>query len=326
MFLSMTGFGAARESLLVEKNKKVNFSVEVKSLNSRFFEAVCKLPGPLNSIEIKVVELLKKKLVRGRIYLTVRAAEESYVFHTVKINTAMIKDYIAASKEIKNDFKLKGDLDVSEVLNLPNVFIAEEKDISGTVEKDVLKLVEKATNQLIKSRAAEGENLKKDLETFFEVSSKKMVEIKKLFMKLMKAKKDAIKSILSSDKRNEESEKLKLDELYSLVNKIDINEEITRFDSHLKVVKNVFKDKTLTKGKRLDFILQELVRELNTINAKSGSFDISSLAVDIKVELEKAREQVQNIIKKKKAGSFMNRLFLFKNLLIKDIYFFHKRI
>ena len=296
MFLSMTGFGASRESLFVDKNKKVNFSVEVKSLNSRFFEVVCKLPGPLSSIEIKVIDLLKKKLVRGRIYLTVRAAEESYVFHTLKTNTAMIKDYVAASKRIKKDFKLKGELEVSEVLNLPDVFISEEKDISGTVEKDVLELIEKAANQLIKSRSAEGANLKKDLETFFVISSQKMVEIKKLFVKLMKSKKDAIKKILSSDRRNEESEKLKLDELYSVVNKIDINEEITRFDSHLKIIKTVLKDKTLTKGKRLDFILQELVRELNTINAKSGSFDISSLAVDIKVELEKAREQVQNIV------------------------------
>ncbi len=292
----MTGFGASRESLFVSKNKKVNFSVEVKSLNSRFFEVVCKLPGPLSSIEIKVIDLLKKKLVRGRIYLTLRAAEESYVFHTLKTNTAMIKDYVAASKKIKKDFKLKGELEVSEVLNLPDVFISEEKDISGAVEKDVLKLIEKAADQLIKSRAAEGANLKKDLETFFVISSQKMVEIKKLFVKLMKSKKDAIKKILSSDGRNEESEKLKLDELYSVVNKIDINEEITRFDSHLKIIKTVLKDKALTKGKRLDFILQELVRELNTINAKSGSFDISSLAVDIKVELEKAREQVQNIV------------------------------
>lgn len=296
VFLSMTGFGAARGSLAVDKKKKVSFTVEIKTLNSRFFEAVCKLPGPLSYIEIKVIDLLKKKLVRGRIYLTIRSSEESYVFNTVKPNIHLIKDYMSASNKIKKECKLKGELSIKEVLELPDVFVSEEKDISGTTEKDIFKLIDKATNHLIKSRAAEGQNLKVDLETFFVISSKKMTKIRALFTKLMNEKKDAIKKTLSLTKNGDEFAKMKLDELYSIVNKIDINEEITRFDSHLKVIKTVLSDKSITKGKRLDFILQELVRELNTINAKSGSFNISSLAVDIKVELEKAREQVQNIV------------------------------
>ncbi|MFH1643693.1 MAG: YicC/YloC family endoribonuclease [bacterium] len=296
MFLSMTGFGNARETLLIDKKKKIGFSVEVKSLNSRFFEAVCKLPGPLSSLEIKIIELLKGKLVRGRIYLTLRASEDSYLFQTVKPNLSLVGDYLSAARKIKKEFSLESDLCIAELLKLPDVFISEEKDISGAVEKDILALIEKAADLLTKSRAVEGNNLKKDLEMFFDVCFEKMIKIKQLFIQLMKSKKDAIKKLLSQQNNGDESSKLKLDELYSVVNKIDINEEITRFDSHLKVIKTVLKDKSSSKGKRLDFILQELVRELNTINAKSGSFDISSLAVDIKVELEKAREQVQNIV------------------------------
>jgi len=292
----MTGFGLARESILVSKGTKVAFAVEIKSLNSRFFEVACKLPSALNSLEIKITDLLKKKLIRGRIYLTLRASEDSSLFQTVMPNLSLIKDLLIASNTIKKEFKLKGDLSVSELLNLPNIFISEEKVIGGKTEQEILKLIEKATDLLLKTRADEGNNLKKDLEKFFSISAKKMSKIKKLFIKMMSEKKEAIKKVLLLSQEGDEGAKLKLDELYSTVSKIDVSEEITRFDSHLKSIKSVLKDKIMTKGKRLDFVLQELVRELNTINAKSSSYDISALAVDIKVELEKAREQVQNIV------------------------------
>jgi len=292
----MTGFGSARESIFIGKGGKVIFAVEIKSLNSRFFEVACKLPAALNSLEIKVTDFLKKKLIRGRIYLTVRTSEDSSIFQTVAPNLSLIKDYVLASNKIKNEFNLKGDLSVAELLNLPNIFISEEKVISSKTELQILKLIEKSTDLLIKTRAEEGNNLKKDLEKFFSISAKKMSKIKKLFIKMMAEKKEAIKKVLLMTQQGDEGAKLKLDELYSTVSKIDVSEEITRFDSHLKSIKSLLKDKSVTKGKRLDFILQELVRELNTINAKSSSYDISALAVDIKVELEKAREQVQNIV------------------------------
>lgn len=292
----MTGFGSAREPISIGKGGKVIFVVEIKSLNSRFFEVACKLPSSLNSLEIRITDFLKKKLIRGRIYLTVRASEDSSLFQTVAPNLSLINDYLLASNKIKKEFKLKGDFSISELLNLPNIFISEEKIISSKIEQQILKLIEKSTDLLLKTRVEEGNNLKKDIENFFSISAKKMNKIKKLFTKMMTEKKEAIKKVLLLTQQGDEGAKLKLDELYSTVSKIDVSEEITRFDSHLKSIKSALKDKGAIKGKRLDFILQELVRELNTINAKSSSYDISALAVDIKVELEKAREQVQNIV------------------------------
>ena len=123
-----------------------------------------------------------------------------------------------------------------------------------------------------------------------------MEGIHKLSEKLMTSLKQQVDQHLVLVEKSDELAKLKLQDLYAMVNKADIHEEITRFKSHLASVDTLLKSKEIDKGKRLDFILQELLRETNTVMSKCSDFDISSLGVDIKVELEKAREQVQNIV------------------------------
>ncbi len=296
----MTGFGTVVGTISLGQGKggsEVSLSIEIKSLNSRFFEAVYKLPSVLSFLEVRINELLKKELIRGRVYLTVRITEESSSFETIVPNMNIISDYIFAASDIKKQFRLKGELTIAELLQLPEVFISRKKSISTKAELEILNLIKKALASLIEARKEEGKNLEQYLKKIFATCSKKMTKIKTLFNKEMKKKKDDIKKIrLVIQKEEDETARMKLDELYSTLNKIDVNEEISRIESHLKIIKALWKDKKIEKGKRLDFILQELVREINTINAKSSSFDINNLAVDVKVELEKAREQVQNIV------------------------------
>ena len=207
-----------------------------------------------------------------------------------------MEEYLSAIEKIKNRFKIKGDLVISDILKLPNVLISEKSEISQKTEEELLQIIKNITDHLIESRTSEGENLKKDLDKRFSICSQKMDQIKILFNKLMKKQKESIKKTVILSKNGDEEAKLKLDELYSTLNKIDIHEEIIRFKSHLESIKKVMKDDFVEKGKRMDFILQELVRESNTVLAKCSSFDISSISVDVKVELEKAREQTQNLV------------------------------
>ncbi len=296
MFLSMTGYGSKTVVLSVLKNEKISFSIEIKSINSRFFESTCKLPSFLNSLELEIIKDLKQKLVRGRVYLTLRTVDGNDSLEKINPSFKVIEEYLNAAKSIKNKFKISGELSISDVLKFPNVFISEKAEVNAKVKKEILKVIQDVSDQVLKSRTIEGKVLQKDLEKRFDLCAASMKEVKSLFKKLIEKQKKLIQDALARKEAGEDVESLKLDDLYSTLNKIDIHEEVTRFNSHLEGVKKVIKDKNLEKGKRVDFILQELVRESNTILAKCSSYDISSIAVDIKVELEKAREQSQNIV------------------------------
>ena len=297
MFLSMTGFGSKTVVLPISKEQEASLSVEIKTINSRFFEAVNKLPSFLSPFEIKIIQLLKEKLVRGRVYLTVRVVEEFGSLDKVTPSLKLLDEYVKAIKIIKKKFKISGDWTVSDVLRLPNVFISQKEEVSSKVADSVLKVIVQVADQVCRSRQLEGKILQKDLEKRFLNCSEKIEQIRQLFKKFIKKQKDEIKTVLALQQKKEDTQLMhRLDDLYSVLDKIDVHEEITRFNSHLENIIRVIKDKTTEKGKRIDFILQELVRESNTILAKCSNFEISSIAVDIKVELEKAREQSQNIV------------------------------
>lgn len=292
----MTGFGSKTIVLPLEKDQKISLLIEVKSINSRFFEAACKLPNILSHMEVKIVGMLKEKLIRGRIYLTVRLLEEEDILEKVAPSFRLVEEYLKAVEMIRKKFRISGELSAADVIRLPGVFISEKSQLNPELETTIFQNIEKVSDQLLKSRETEGKSLQADLDKSFSICSGKIVKVKTLFKHFMQEQKNAIQKVSASYQKGDEQVKLKLDELYSTLNKIDIHEEIVRFESHLKSIKKVIKDSDVEKGKRLDFILQELMRESNTILAKCSNYNISAAAVDIKVELEKAREQAQNVV------------------------------
>lgn len=296
MLLSMTGYGSDEVDISFDKDKKISLALELKSINSRFFEFNSRLPSMLGFLEGEVAFLFKKKLIRGRIYLTVSSVGSGGEVEIPTPSFTMAKAYICAAKAIQKKFGLAGKLALSDILSLPNLFTLEKLTIDTASKKQFLKSIEKVADKLIESRMAEGANLKKDLIKRFDFCRKAINKIDLFYEKLMKDQKKLIaKTSLSMQEGCEESKSL-LEEMYSTLNKIDIHEEIVRFKSHLDNIRKVLESKEREKGRRLDFILQELSREINTISAKGSNFEINSLAVDIKVELEKVREQLQNIL------------------------------
>lgn len=296
MLLSMTGFSCGTCEIKTKDGRKLSFAIEMKAINSRFFESTCKLPSFLNHLEIKIINLLQKKLIRGRVYLLVQQADSISPIANIMPSIKIVQGYLDAIKNIKSQCNLPGELTITDLLQLPDIFITEKTILTDDDEPLFLNLLDGMAGKLNTTRIQEGETLKKDIELRFDSCLQKITEIRDSFEKMMSDYKNEINQKLALVESGDETIKTQLDELYTTLNKIDIHEEITRFFSHLESVKLFLKKDQLEKGKRLDFILQELLRETNTIMAKCANFSISSASVDIKVELEKVREQVQNIL------------------------------
>lgn len=296
MSLSMTGFSSHSAILSTKGEEKVSVSVEIKSLNSRFFELNCKLPSSLSFLEIPISNLIKQKLMRGRVFILIKIGGTGEVLEKVVPVVNIVKDYLDATKKLKSKLHIKGDVTISDIISLDNVFSFEREKVGKNFENAVLKIVSTAVDKLIASRKTEGLCLQRDLKTRFDLCSSHIEKIKEIFNLFMKKTKEEIKNLMILSKSGDVEAEQKLVERCELINKIDIHEEIIRFQSHLKNAKKVLISKKIEKGKRLEFTLQELSREINTIAAKCSNFDISSVAVDIKVELEKVREQVQNFV------------------------------
>jgi uncharacterized protein (TIGR00255 family) len=298
MVHSMTGFSAKTLVIFPDKDHQVNLSISIKSLNSRFFETTCKMPFAFSNFETDFVKMLKAKLHRGHIYFTVHASSQHLVSCTIQPAFDIIRGYLEAVQAIKKEFNLNGELTIHELMRLPNTFNVEEKEIDDERSKKMIfDAVEQLINEVIEARKKEGALLKKDLEQRMTNVQLEIHAIEQAYNTLMEQQKALISQELGGlDTLSDEVAEPRRQVLYATLDKIDIHEEIVRFKSHLGNFVMNLASQTIEKGKRLDFILQELAREVNTIAAKCSDSTIGSFAINIKVDLEKAREQVQNIV------------------------------
>lgn len=298
MISSMTGYSCATFFLERFNDEPLALTIELKSINARFFEVVSKMPVMFNHLETRLISILQRRLIRGRVYITIKSGTDADSFDVIQPNLRVVNGYLQATDMIKKQFKLRGSLSLNQLLLLPHVFISEKKALLPEQEQAFFEILDQAVDKLLLARQDEGIVLRHDFDLLFDLCLEKIQFIQIRFDFVMadkKAQAAQLRVLLEEDQANQEV-KLKLDELYSALNKIDVHEEIIRFKSHLKTISACVHDQNLDKGKRLDFILQELLRETNTIMAKCSDYEISSAAVDIKVALEKCREQSQNIV------------------------------
>ncbi len=295
MLTSMTGFSSKTTEIALDSGS-FSLTVEIKALNSRFFELTCRAPSGLAALETDMLGMLKKILRRGRVYVNLSASAYGEAFGEIRPSHKMAQGYLQALRDIAKQEDVPGEVTISDLTGFDDIFISEKAPLTEQAKKAILALVEETGHALMEQRRAEGERLLQDLSSYFDACATGMQEIATHAAELMVEYKKRVDETLPKVQEGDEVAKAKLDDLYAALNKIDVTEEITRFHSHLKSVQEVLKSDTLEKGKRFDFTIQELLRETNTTAAKCSSFAISSKAVDIKVALEKAREQVQNIL------------------------------
>ena len=285
MLHSMTGYG----STTLELNK-LKFDIELKTLNSRYLDNNISLPNFLSSIEIEVGNILKKRLLRGKIELRVKSSSSDG--NSVKFNQDVIKKYI---KDLKNISEFDESNLLKSVINLPNSIDKPEIIITKSNLNNFYKAIDTVINNVISFRLKEGLNTEKDIKiSIKEISnmSDKIIGLSSDHKKFLKdqLEKKSQEYNISIDKSRYEQE------VFYYLEKIDINEELVRLDSHLKYFNDILKDKQIEKGKKLGFICQEIGREINTIGSKANNSKIQSFVVEMKSSLEKLKEQSLNIL------------------------------
>lgn len=285
MLHSMTGYG----STTLEINK-FKFDIELKTLNSRYLDNNISLPNFLSSIEIEVGNILKKRLLRGKIELRVKSGSSDG--NSVKFNQSVIKKYI---KDLKNISEFDESNLLKSVINLPNSIDKPEIIINKSNLNNFYKAIDTVINDVISFRLKEGLNTEKDIKiSIKEISnmSEKIIGLSSDHKKFLKdqLEKKSQEYNISIDKSRYEQE------VFYYLEKIDINEELVRLDSHLKYFNDILKDKQIEKGKKLGFICQEIGREINTIGSKANNSKIQSFVVEMKSSLEKLKEQSLNIL------------------------------
>jgi len=296
MIQSMTGF-ATTTFILIRDNEKSTITMNLKTLNTRFFETTCKFPLALFHLETKIIKNLKKKLRRGHIYFTIYVSNPSIFQRTINPALSTIKEYANAINQIKQELSITEPLSLKDLLHLPNIFNIEEKGVDKESEQLILDTIDNLINEIIVVRTQEGKTIAQDVNERIKLIKQNMVIIEELAKKILEQQKIKVHTILQEIGADEnmlvEAQK---NALYTTLDKIDIHEEIIRFKSHLhNLAQNITTDE-IEKGKRLDFTLQELGREINTITAKCSDAKISTHAINIKVEIEKIREQIQNVV------------------------------
>lgn len=297
----MTGFASKSVELPLPNNETLLLTVQLKSLNSRYFELSCKVPPLFHNLEVDLYRSLKKTLQRGHVFLHIKIHNPLVLTDTVTPSLSIIKNYMQAIETIKTEANITTPTNLADLLRLPNVLHSNELGIEKDSEKVLLSHIADIAQELIVSQKKEGADLKNDMTAQFDSIKGQIEVITKTVAEVIEAKKAIISEVMDKITETEDVNDLsvleiKKNTLLHEVEKADINEELVRFTSHIKNILELVESPISPKGKKLDFILQELNREINTMAAKCPHVTVSKIVIDIKSKLEKAREQAQNIV------------------------------
>lgn len=291
MIRSMTGYG--KETLCIEERE---YQVEIKSVNHRYLDINIKIPRTLSYLEEEIKKEIAKKIKRGKIDVYIAYENNSQEGKNIKINKELAKIYIEQLKELAQEEKISSNMEAIDIAKFPDILTIKTDEEDEKIRDEIIQTTINATEKIVEMKSIEGEKILQDLlrriekiENEIEKISKKSTGlIEEYVVKLEKRIKEILKT--------EEIDKTRLaQEVVIYADKCSIEEEVTRLKSHIYQFKNLINDNNETKGKKLDFIIQEMNRETNTIGSKANSLEITNGVIEIKTELEDIREQIQNI-------------------------------
>ncbi len=289
---SMTGYGKG-----VASGNNRTVSVELKSVNNRFLEIACKLPKSLMYIDDAIQKTVKSKLSRGSVDVYFTYENNSEASKKVTVDRALANEYVQAARTLRAEFRLDDDYNVTALLRTPDV-------VSVSVPEDdrdaVIALAKQATAEALEKldvmRATEGDGIRKDLDAlianlkgYLDSAKKRAPLVVADYKKGLQAR---VKELLDG---YEPDEAKLLNEVAFFADKADINEEISRLGSHISQFTAICAEKNAAQGRRLDFLSQEMVREVNTMGSKSNDITLTGYVVAMKNEVEKIKEQIRNV-------------------------------
>lgn len=289
---SMTGYGRGTSS-----GEGFTITIELKTVNNRFLDINLRLPGELQQFDMPIKRQISSRLARGRVDATVSYDRDENVRYD--LNRPLIEGYLAALKQIAEEFSIGGEPDINVIARLPNAIIARRDEPDAAFAKGLEDALTSALDDLEHMRTTEGTMLRDvlasliaDIEAQIPAIESEAAALRDEYRKKLERR---IADMLSRSESEVEIDQARLaQEVAYLADRADISEEIARLKTHLEHFRSIMRE-SVDVGKRLDFLTQELNREANTISSKTGNPAIKEIALHIKSDIEKIREQVQNI-------------------------------
>jgi len=292
MIRSMTGYG--KQNLSIEGRE---YQIEIKSVNHRYLDINVKIPKAISYLEETIKKEISNKIKRGKIDVFVSFENNSEEGRKIEINKQLAKLYIEQLKELAQEEKIESNIEVMDIAKIPDVLTIKVDEENSKIKDEIKQVTQGAVTRILEMKNIEGEKISQDLlqrirniqSKIVEISAKSTGLIEEYVVKLEKRVKELLK--------NDEVDKSRLaQEVVIYADKCSIEEEITRLKSHIFQFENLISNnQDGAIGKKLDFIIQEMNRETNTIGSKANNLEITNGVIDIKTEIEDIREQVQNI-------------------------------
>lgn len=287
----MTGYGSGT---IVEDGKEI--SIELKSLNHRYTDINIRIPRNLSFLEDDIRKKIQAQVFRGHIDVFINYQNTNEDSHDIKIDFALLKSYLNSFEQIKKTTNLVDDITLSQILKLDDILIVSiREENNDTLTKIMRNSLEKALCGLIRMRSDEGEKLVHDIDQRADFINSKVSKIEDRVPIVIQEYKEKLQARIYELLQGMEMDMNRFNtEVAFFSDRSNITEEIIRLRSHIKQLQDTL-SLTIPIGRKLDFIIQEMNREINTIGSKASDLNITNIVMDIKSEIEKIREQIQNI-------------------------------
>lgn len=290
MVVSMTGFGRSKA-----ESERFSITVELKTVNHRFCEFHIRMPRQLLRMEEKIKKKLGEHIKRGRVEVFVTLEGEGIVSRSVHIDWEALDEFVHHISEIKKRYSITGNIEIRDILSREEIIHIEEKEAENEeLERLVLTAAVDAGSQLVQMRKLEGAALEKDLLQYIQMMNDNISTVRQLAPDVVEQYRERLNKKMADLMDGQADEDRMLTEIAFFADKADISEEIARLESHISQFKVILQANEPL-GRKLDFLLQEMNREVNTIGSKANDSRIAREVVEMKSLLEKIKEQVQNI-------------------------------
>ena len=290
MIKSMTGYG--KSSLSINSR---DYQVEIKAVNHKYIDINIKLPRVISYLEDDIRKIVNSKIKRGKIDISILFENYSNEGNDIRINTELAKMYIQNLKKLADEENISANIEVTEITKFPDVLTIKSNFDEKQIKIELIQAVEDALEQLINMRQNEGNRISQDIFDKILQIEKKNEEIFELSTGLIDEYVVKLEARIREILKTEELDKSRLmQEVVIYADKCSVEEEITRLRSHIEQLRGLINSDEPS-GKKMDFIIQEMNREVNTIGSKANNLEIVNRVVDIKTILEDIREQIQNI-------------------------------
>lgn len=291
MIKSMTGFGRS-----TYENEGREYIIEIKSVNNRFTDINIKMPRNLNYLEEKIRKQILSNISRGKVEVSIQLNNNSDLGKKINLNTDIAKKYVEELKKLSEETNIIDNINIMDVARFPDVLnIRIDEEAEEVIEKELFTALDSAIDSFLDMRQKEGSKIKVDLENRIEVIKQKIEQISSISAGLVDEYVVKLETRIKELLKTDVVDQTRLaQEVVIYSDKCSVEEEITRLKSHISQFLNLLNE-NIAIGKKLDFLIQEMNRETNTIGSKANNLEITNYVVDIKTELENVREQIQNI-------------------------------